>query len=975
MIGGDFNARCGLELDDYIPGVDDQDFDIPPRVIIDSHENKFGQWFSQFCIDANACCLNGRFDQDKDNFTCFHPSGQSVVDYCLVPYRDFTSFSNFQVLPVSSLVPQIIDLGIAIPESSMPDHAILSWTFSTEIQTSERSLESEIPTNNIEIHPRLSFKEIPPNFMSSEDILNEIEETISKLEATQSNQIKVDVAYEQYCNLISRELKETDLIQEHKTQQQQTNKKNSHQKTKWWSPFLAELWHKQNEKEKCWRKCPSNDRTSRSRLKEEYKETLKHFKQEVRKAKRKIHLQIKDDLLNLHQNNSPDFWKEIGRLGLASERNRRTPVQVKIDDTISSDPVVVLQRWMEDFSNLFSKKTPSDNIQVDEVFLENTIKKLQDLKESLIIESDESHWVDSMTDDFYESINKLITKDEVTFVVNDAALKKAYGYDLIHNKVLKTDASIRFLHSLFNFCFKNGVVPSMWLRGIIHPIPKDSKLDQTEPLNHRGISLLSCVMKLYCKILNIRLTTWAEKIGSLAEEQNGFRAMRSCIDHCFSLISIIKNRLSLGLSTHCCFVDFQKAFDSVNHDCLWFKLLSLNLHGRMFQSIQALYTDSTSAVRLNGMLTDWFPIEKGVKQGCLLSPLLFALYVNDLIIELNAIGKGIKIDSGSKICCLFYADDIVLIAESEEDLQLLLDKCHVWCQEWRMFVNKKKTNVVHFRSKSTPKSSFSFTFGPLNLETKDQYVYLGILLTEHLDLEKAANRLSAASRALGFLCAKSRMAGGFPISIYEHLYHSMIVPIMDYGAEILGVIGLNQFNTVHNRACRSFLGVSRKTANAVVQGELGWTLPVVRRKTAMIRYWNRVSKMDASRIPSRIFNWNQKICSRKCQNWCFHSNKILEEAGLVAQARSQSRCDLSDKDILSQIYNSSKTLEINAWHAELNRIHGVRSKSHGNKLRTYRTLKSSFESEKYLSLITHRGRRATYAKLFDFGDWPLQWNP
>eukprot|EP00732_Lithocolla_globosa_P001817 Lithocolla_globosa_v1_NODE_1011_length_2958_cov_3.728212.p1 type:complete len:315 gc:universal NODE_1011_length_2958_cov_3.728212:976-1920(+) len=291
----------------------------------------------------------------------------------------------------------------------------------------------------------------------------------------------------------------------------------------------------------------------------------------------------------------------------------------------------------------------------------------------------------------------------------------------------------------------------------------------------------------------------------------------------------------------CCFIDFHKAFDSVTHNGLWYKLLSANISGRMFKAINSLYTGATSAVRLNGFLTDWFPLEKGVKQGCILSPLLFNFFVNDLIQVLNSEDKSISIDSLSKICCLLYADDIVLIAKSTSDLQHLLDLCHTWCQKWRMFLNKKKTNIVHFRPPKQSQHEEPFFFGPIELETKPQYVYLGILLTEHLDLEKAVLRLTtAAHRALALLNAKSRLLGGFPISVYQHLYHCMVVPVMDYGAEILGFIGVDSVNLVHHRAGRFFLGLPRKSANAAVDGDLGWTLPIVRRKTAMVRFWNRL---------------------------------------------------------------------------------------------------------------------------------------
>eukprot|EP00732_Lithocolla_globosa_P003263 Lithocolla_globosa_v1_NODE_2523_length_1965_cov_5.573822.p3 type:complete len:118 gc:universal NODE_2523_length_1965_cov_5.573822:1197-844(-) len=114
----------------------------------------------------------------------------------------------------------------------------------------------------------------------------------------------------------------------------------------------------------------------------------------------------------------------------------------------------------------------------------------------------------------------------------------------------------------------------------------------------------------------------------------------------------------------------------------------------------------------------------------------------------------------------------------------------------------------------------------------------------------------------------------------------MIIPTMDYGAEILGYVGLDQVNLVHHRACRFFLGVPRKTANAAVEGELAWTLPAVRRQTAVIRYWTRLINLHPSNIPHQILNWNLKELSGKNRNWSYYANQILTKTGLITKSHS-----------------------------------------------------------------------------------------
>eukprot|EP00732_Lithocolla_globosa_P000246 Lithocolla_globosa_v1_NODE_60_length_7376_cov_322.464554.p8 type:complete len:143 gc:universal NODE_60_length_7376_cov_322.464554:1273-845(-) len=140
----------------------------------------------------------------------------------------------------------------------------------------------------------------------------------------------------------------------------------------------------------------------------------------------------------------------------------------------------------------------------------------------------------------------------------------------------------------------------------------------------------------------------------------------------------------------------------------------------------------------------------------------------------------------------------------------------------------------------------------------------------------------------------------------------MVVPVLDYGAEILGDVGLDQINLVHHMACRAFIWVPRKTANAAIDGELGWTPPIVRRKTSMIRFWTRLIKLHADRITSRNFRWNLSTMSHKNQNWCFHTQKIMIATKLDLQISSNSIIPNhnSVKSLLTLIHQKLLALEL-----------------------------------------------------------------
>ena len=156
-------------------------------------------------------------------------------------------------------------------------------------------------------------------------------------------------------------------------------------------------------------------------------------------------------------------------------------------------------------------------------------------------------------------------------------------------------------------------------------------------------------------------------MGTIVEEQNGFRSKQSCEDHIFSLTSIIQHRKASKLDTFAAFIDMNKAFDSVIRPLLLYKLLRYNIQGKMYNAIKALYCRTFSCINLNGHLTEWFESLVGVRQGDNLSPTLFNIFLNDLANELNALNLGIKMGD-LKICMLLYADDIAIISENEQKL-------------------------------------------------------------------------------------------------------------------------------------------------------------------------------------------------------------------------------------------------------------------------------------------------------------------
>ena len=154
----------------------------------------------------------------------------------------------------------------------------------------------------------------------------------------------------------------------------------------------------------------------------------------------------------------------------------------------------------------------------------------------------------------------------------------------------------------------------------------------------------------------------------------------------------------------------------------------------------------------------------GVKQGDCLSPTLFSIFLNSLAEELLSSGVGLKLENDIFLNVLLCADDIVLMAEREEDLQWLLYLVESWCLKWRLEINLTKTNIMHVRSSKKKRSIFTFLYNHRQVEYCTQYKYLGLNLSEFVDFNFTTGCLTdSAGRALGSLCDQNDKDQWFPL--------------------------------------------------------------------------------------------------------------------------------------------------------------------------------------------------------------------
>ena len=384
----------------------------------------------------------------------------------------------------------------------------------------------------------------------------------------------------------------------------------------------------------------------------------------LRQSEREYDKNIAEQVESISDKDPKQFWEQIKKLG--PQHNKHIPMQVYDDHgAVKCDRDEVLNKWKNDFKNLYNMPEDATS-EFDEEFY--AWAKLQ------------KQYLESQPD-FNTAFSNLdidLSMDEIHLACSRLKSKKAVGPDRISNEALMKSSLQGVLHLFFSLCFTHHIVPKIWQKAIISPIPKSSLKDPFVPLNYRGISLLSCIYKLYSSVINNRLSSYCECNKLIDEEQNGFMPGRPCLDHVFVLSSVIRNRQINNMSTFAGFIDMKKAFDWVDRELLLFKILSqFGIKGKMYNVITSLYSNSTACVEINNytytyIKTSIVNMTSGVKQGDTLSPTLFSMFINDLAVDVKNLNFGVDA-GGINVSMFLYADDIVLIASNKNCLQKQLN--------------------------------------------------------------------------------------------------------------------------------------------------------------------------------------------------------------------------------------------------------------------------------------------------------------
>ena len=266
-------------------------------------------------------------------------------------------------------------------------------------------------------------------------------------------------------------------------------------------------------------------------------------------------------------------------------------------------------------------------------------------------------------------------------------------------------------------------------------------------------------------------------------------------------------------------------------------------------ALGAIYKSVVSCVRIGDRLTEFFDCPAGLRQGCILSPMLFSLFINEIASSVEQQGMhGIQLLPGLvEIFLLLFADDIVLISDTPRGLQNQLDVLSSTCKDLFLHINTDKTKVMVFRKGGFLGKHEKWHLDGNNIEVVNEYTYLGYTFTTKMSVTKGVDVLAAKGKRACVECVRyigklSEISKKCSFKIFD----TQVQPVILYSAEIWGLHRLNNVERVHTFACKRYLNVPLKVPNKFVYGETGRYPLYVNSVVRCIRYWLRILKSCSS---------------------------------------------------------------------------------------------------------------------------------
>ncbi|KAL5147286.1 LINE-1 retrotransposable element ORF2 protein [Glycine soja] len=534
----------------------------------------------------------------------------------------------------------------------------------------------------------------------------------------------------------------------------------------WWNENVQSKVRVKKECFKEWSRCRNSETWDKYKI----------ARNETKKAVSEARAQAFDGLYQAL--GTRDGERSIYRLAKGRERKTRDLDQVKCVKDEEGKVLVhekdIKERWKAYFHNLFNDGYGYDSSSLD------TREEDRNYK-------------------YYRRIQKQEVKEALKRMSNG----KAVGPDNIPIEVWKTlgDRGLEWLTELFNEIMRSKRMPEEWRRSTLVPIYKN-KGDIQNCANYRGIKLMSHTMKLWERVIERRL----RKETQVTENQFGFMPGRSTMEAIYLLRRVMEQYRMAQQDLHLIFIDLEKAYDRVPREILWKALEKKGVRVAYIRAIQDMYDRVSTSVRTQGGESDDFPITIGLHQGSTLSPYLFTLILDVLTEQIQEIAPR----------CMLFADDIVLLGESREELNERLETWRRALETHGFRLCRSKSEYMECKfNKRRRVSNSEVKIGDHIIPQVTRFKYLGSVIQDDGEIEGDVNHRIQAGwmkwrKASGVLCDAK-----VPIKLKGKFYRTADKIRNEAIRERVGVAPIVE-KMVENRL-RWFGHVERRPVDSVVR--------------------------------------------------------------------------------------------------------------------------------------------------------------
>ena len=582
----------------------------------------------------------------------------------------------------------------------------------------------------------------------------------------------------------------------------------------------------------------------------EYKKAKKIFRNKMRELKARSENDFYSEIEQAASVNQDQFWKLVN-----SKRKIKgnCTYEMKIDDKILRNPDDILQCWVEHFSSLYSNGDENDQ-KFDGDFYREIEKEYNTI---LMLCDDEPD----------EIMKEPIGLEELDTLIKKIKIGKAGGPDTVTSEHIKYggDALKGHLVHLFNGIRTVARIPDILKRGLLITLHKGTHKYSDDRRNHRGITLLNVVYKLFESVSLDRLKQWFSDKGIQfpSKQQGAYQSKMCCLMTSFNLQETVHYYLEREAKVYACLLDTSTAFDTVWHHGLLVKLYKLGIKGKTWKILQQCYTGMETAILYQGMKSDWIPVERSVRQGGVLSPWLYMIYINELPELLEESNEGCHIGgifTGSPI----QADDVCLLSPSVTGLQCMIDTVQQYAYKWRYELNHTKSRVLVFGAGGLKLTDEEWHINDQQITLVTEEKHVGIVLNSKLcsnNRTKEACR-KAKNSFFSLLNAGTNPGGLNPVTAMK-LIHSITLPSSLFGCELWNYLSEDEVQSIERTlhfCCKTLQGLDFRTRSDIALAMAGVIrmqgIIAIRKLTFLARLiWLAENKLTSEIFKARILQY------------------------------------------------------------------------------------------------------------------------